>query len=40
LDIFEPTQQELAEAHHRFDDPEHRLRDLLANVPVFSCTSA
>ena len=23
LDIFEPTQQELAEAHHRFDDPEH-----------------
>ena len=30
LDIFEPTQQELAEAHHRFDDPEHRLRDLLA----------
>ena len=30
LDIFEPTQQELAEAHRRFDDPEHRLRDLLA----------
>src|SRR5665811_996504 len=26
----DPTQQELPEAHHGFDDPEHRLRDLLA----------
>src|SRR5882757_10240183 len=30
LDIVQPTQQELAEAHHRFDDPEHWFRGLLA----------
>src|SRR5258708_35119466 len=30
LDIVQPTQQELTEAHHRFDDPEHRFRGLLA----------
>jgi hypothetical protein len=29
-DIVEPTQQELAESHHRFDDPEYRFRGLLA----------
>jgi hypothetical protein len=39
-DIFEPTQQELAEAHHRFDDPEHRLRDLVAQGIEASCLRA
>ena len=31
-DAIEPTQQELAESHHRFDDAEHRLRGLLAQT--------
>src|SRR6266545_622245 len=30
LDIVEAAQKELAKAHHRLDDPEHRLRNLLA----------
>ena len=30
LEAFEPSQQALATAHHRFDDAEHRLRGLLA----------
>ncbi len=29
-DLFEAAEQELAEAHDRFDDAEHRLRGLLA----------
>ena len=37
FDVLEPTQQELAEAHHRFDDPEHRLGGLLAQgVELFA----
>jgi len=30
LHLLKAAQQELAEAHHRFDDPEHRFRGLLA----------
>src|SRR5258708_19645035 len=30
LDLVKATQEELAEAHHRFDDAEHRFRNLLA----------
>jgi hypothetical protein len=30
LDVLQPTQQELTEAHHRFDDPEHRFGCLFA----------
>jgi len=29
-DLLEPAQQELAKAHHRFDDPEDRLHRRLA----------
>src|ERR1019366_10412303 len=35
-DIVEPAQQELAESHHRFDDPEHRFRGLFAQSVEFS----
>src|SRR5258708_13187040 len=30
LDLVKATQEELTEAHHRFDDAEHRFRNLLA----------
>src|ERR1700693_986527 len=30
LDVVKAAQKELAEAHYRFDDPEHRFRGLLA----------
>ena len=34
-DVVEPAQQELAESHHRFDDPEHRFRGLFAQGVEF-----
>jgi len=34
------TQEELAEAHHRFDDTEHRFRNLLAQGNRASCLRA
>ena len=36
LDVFQSSQQGLPIAHHRFDDPKHRLRGLLAQGVVLS----
>ena len=36
--LIEPAQQELTEAYHRFDDPEHRFRGLFAQrIEPFAC---
>jgi hypothetical protein len=37
LDLVKAAQKELAEAHHRFDDPEHRFRGLACAAHRASC---